>query len=323
MHRDPDADAIGSSLGWALYLEKKGHKVSVISPTDIASNLLWMPTADRVLVFEGTGARPKECKALIQEATLVCCLDFSAISRLKELGRWVSEATAQKLLVDHHIEPEAFADLMVWDTTAAATAQLIYQMIRQMEGDGADVFDIPMAECLYAGIMTDTGSFRHGNTTPEVHLAVADLMRTGLEANKAHRMIFDNAPLLRVKLLGHVLSNRLRVLPEYRTSYMTLTAEELEKYKSGVGDTDGIVNYGLQIEDVVMTALFIERKGEVKISFRSFGEFSVRDLASAHFSGGGHRNASGGRSSLSLDETVEQFLRFLPFYKSQLLSVEK
>jgi bifunctional oligoribonuclease and PAP phosphatase NrnA len=122
MHRDPDADAIGSSLGWALYLEKKGHEVSVISPTDIASNLLWMPTAARVLVYEGTGAKPKECKALIQEASLICCLDFSAITRLKELGRWVSEATAQKLLVDHHIEPESFADLMVWDTSAAATA---------------------------------------------------------------------------------------------------------------------------------------------------------------------------------------------------------
>ena len=251
----------------------------------------------------------------------MCCLDFSAISRLKELGRWVNESTATKLLVDHHIEPEPFADIMIWDTAAAATAQLIYDTIRYL--DGPEILDIPMAECLYAGIMTDTGSFRHGNTTPEVHLAVADLMRTGLEVNKVHRMIFDNAPLARIKLLGHVLSNRLQVLPEYRTSYMTLTAAELEKFKSSTGDTEGIVNYGLQIEDVVMTALFIERKGEVKISCRSLGDFSVRDLASAHFNGGGHRNASGGRTTLSLQETVDQFLKFLPFYKAQLLSVEK
>lgn len=321
MHRDPDADAMGSSLGWALYLEKKGHQVTVISPTDIASNLHWLPTANRVLVFEGTQAKSRECRQAIEEATLVCCLDFSAISRLKELGRWVNESTATKLLVDHHIAPEPFADIKIWDTEAAATAQLIYDTIRYL--DGTDILDIPMAECLYAGIMTDTGSFRHGNTTPEVHLAVADLMRTGIEINKVHRMIFDNAPLLRLKLLGHVLSNRLQVLPEYRTSYMTLTAAELEKYKSGTGDTDGIVNYGLQVEDVVMTALFIERKGEVKISFRSLGDFSVRDLASAHFNGGGHRNASGGRTTLSLQETVDQFLKFLPFYKAQLLSVEK
>lgn len=321
MHRDPDADALGSSLGWAQYLKKKGHEVSVISPTDYAANLRWMPCADTVLVFEGSSAQPRDCRALIQEATLICCLDFSAISRLKELGRWVAESVATKLLVDHHIEPESFADIMVWDTQAAATAQLIYEIIRQL--DGTDILDIPIAECLYAGLMTDTGSFRHGSTTPEVHLAVADLMRTGLEINKVHRMIFDNSPLLRLKLLGHVLSNRLHVLPEYRTSYMVLTAAELEKYKSSIGDTDGIVNYGLQVEDVVMTALFIERKGEVKISFRSFGEFSVRDLASAHFNGGGHRNASGGRTNLTLDDTVDQFLKFLPFYKTQLLSVEK
>ncbi|GHB76785.1 DHH family phosphoesterase [Persicitalea jodogahamensis] len=321
MHRDPDADAMGSSLGWALYLEAKGHSVNVISPTDIAPNLMWMPTAGRVLTYEGNKSKPKVCRELIQDATLVCCLDFSALSRLKELGRWVNEAQGAKLLVDHHIEPETFADIMVWDTEAAATAQLIYKIVSEI--DGPDFFDVPMAECLYAGIMTDTGSFRHGNTTPEVHLAVADLMRTGFEVNKVHRMIFDNSPLLRMKLVGHVLSEKLHVLPEYRTAYMTLTATELEKYKSGAGDTDGIVNYGLQVEDVVMSVLFIERKGEVKISFRSFGEFSVRDLANAHFNGGGHRNASGGRTTMSLDDTVEQFLKFLPFYKSQLLSVEK
>lgn len=321
MHRDPDADAMGSSLGWALYLEKKGHEVTVISPTDIAANLMWLPTAERVMVFEGNNAKPRECRELIKNATLICCLDFSAISRLKELGRWVNESTATKLLVDHHLEPEAFADLMVWDTSAAATAQLIYELIKYL--DGPDFFDIPIAECLYAGMMTDTGSFRHSNTTPAVHLAVADLMRTGFEASRVHRLIFDNSPLMRTRLLGHVLSERLVVLPEYRTAYMTLTAADLEKYKSSTGDTEGIVNYGLQIENIVMSALFIERKGEIKISFRSLGEFSVRDLSSAHFSGGGHRNASGGRSTLSLADTVEQFLKFLPFYKAQLLEVEK
>ncbi len=321
MHRDPDADAMGSSLGWALYLQKKGHQVAVISPTDMAANLLWLPDADTVLTYEGTAAKPRECRTLIQEATLICCLDFSALSRLKELGKLVKEASAVKLLVDHHLEPEDFADLMVWSTQAAATAQLIFELIRDL-GD-LELIDVPIAECLYAGIMTDTGSFRHGSTTPEVHMAVAQLMHTGFEVNKVHRMIFDNSPILRVKLLGHVLCNKLQVLPEYRTSYMTLSAAELEKYRSEAGDTDGIVNNGLQIENVVMTALFIERKGEVKISFRSFGSFSVRELANAHFDGGGHFNASGGRSNLSLEETVEHFLKLLPFYKNQLLAVEK
>jgi bifunctional oligoribonuclease and PAP phosphatase NrnA len=321
MHRDPDADAMGSSLGWALYLRRQGHQVTVISPTDYPANLRWLPARETVLVYEESAASRKVCQNLIKEATLICCLDFSSLSRLKDLGKLVEEATAPKLLVDHHLEPEEFADLMVWDTGAAATAQLIYTLLKNFEpGIFATPDDAPIAECLYAGLMTDTGSFRHASTTAEVHLAVADMMRTGFDLNRVHRMIFDNSPLSRLQMLGHALS-RIHVLPEYRTSYMTLTSADLELYGSSAGDTDGIVNYGLQVEDVVMTALFVERKGEVKISFRSAGDFSVRDLAHAYFHGGGHKNASGGRTTLSLAETVQNFLAVLPEYKPQLLSV--
>ncbi|WP_343062961.1 DHH family phosphoesterase [Rhabdobacter roseus] len=330
MHRDPDADAMGSSLGWASYLLRRGHDVTVISPTDYAQNLRWLPGADSVLVYEDAPMK-KHCKQLIQEATLICCLDFSALSRLKDLGKLVQEAPGIKMLVDHHLEPELFADpdFMFWDTQAAATAQLVYDLIKILDGSAPDAaapdaapFDVPMSECLYAGIMTDTGSFRHGNTTPEVHLAVADLMRSGLDISRVHRLIFDNSPLSRLQLLGHVLSEKLHVLPEYRTAYMTLTADELIQYQSSIGDTDGIVNYGLQVEDVVMSALFIERKGEIKISFRSAGDFSVRDLAFTYFSGGGHRNASGGRTQLTLAETIEQFLSILPEYQLRLQAVQ-
>ncbi|HEV7351415.1 bifunctional oligoribonuclease/PAP phosphatase NrnA [Telluribacter sp.] len=321
MHRDPDADALGSSLGWALYLRRQGHQVTVISPTDYPANLRWLPGMETVLVYEENAASRKICQQHIEKADLICCLDFSALSRLKDLGKLVQDAKATKLLVDHHLEPESFADLMVWDTGAAATAQLIYQVIKKLDPAlFADARDIPLAECLYAGIMTDTGSFRHASTTPEVHLAVADLMRTGFEINRVHRLIFDSSPLSRLQLLGHALS-KIHVLHEYRTSYMTLTAADLELYTSSAGDTDGLVNYGLQVEDVVMTALFVERRGEVKISFRSAGDFSVRDLAHAHFGGGGHKNASGGRTSLSLAETVQRFLAVLPEYQSRLQSV--
>ncbi|WP_247232710.1 bifunctional oligoribonuclease/PAP phosphatase NrnA [Telluribacter sp. SYSU D00476] len=321
MHRDPDADALGSSLGWALFLRRQGHQVTVISPTDYPNNLRWLPGIETVMVYEESGASRKICQQHIEQATLICCLDFSALSRLKDLGKVVQEATATKLLVDHHLEPEQFADLMVWDTNAAATAQLIYQIIKALDPNlFQNEQDIPLAECLYAGIMTDTGSFRHASTTPEVHLAVADMMHTGFELNRVHRLIFDSSPLSRLQLLGHALS-KIHVLPEYRTSYMTLTAADLELYSSSVGDTDGIVNYGLQVEDVVMSALFIERKDEVKISFRSAGDFSVRDLAHAYFNGGGHKNASGGRTTLSLAETVQSFLAVLPEYQAQLQSV--
>lgn len=322
-HRDPDADALGSSLGWASYLLKKGHEVTVISPTDYAANLRWLSGMDRVLVYEKASEQGK-CKRKIEQATLICCLDFSALSRLKDLGKVVQDAAAPKMMIDHHLEPEHFAKWMVWDTTAAATAQLVYELVKEMEGGlpAEQIFDVPMAECLYAGIMTDTGSFRHGNVTPAVHLAVADLMRTGFDSSRVHRLIYDNAPLSRLQFLGYVLCEKLTVLPEYRTAYMVLTEAELQKFNSASGETEGIVNYGLQVENVVMSAMFIERKGEVKISFRSVGSFSVRDLASTHFSGGGHKNASGGRSEQSVNETVARFLSILPSYQEDLLSVD-
>ncbi len=323
MHRDPDADALGSSLGWASYLIRKGHAVTVISPNDYAANLAWLPGIEQVLIYE-KGSDQLLCKQKIDEASVICCLDFSALSRLKELGKVVQEAKADKLMIDHHLEPEHFAKWMIWDTYAAATAQLIYTLIKEMEPGVplTELIDQPIAECLYAGIMTDTGSFRHANVTPEVHLAVADLMRTGFDASRVHRLIYDNAPLSRLQFLGYVLSQKLTVIPEFRTAYMVLTEAELIRFNSVPGETEGIVNYGLQVENVVMSALFIERRGEVKISFRSVGSFSVRDLASAHFSGGGHKNASGGRSDQTIKETVDQFLSVLPSYQASLLSVD-
>jgi phosphoesterase RecJ-like protein len=322
-HRDPDADALGSSLGWASYLIKKGHHVTVISPTEYTANLRWLSGIENVLVYEKAGDQVK-CKRKIEEATLICCLDFSALSRLKDLGKVVQEAAAPKMMIDHHLEPEQFAKWMFWDTTAAATAQLVYALIKELENDKPAnvIFDIPMAECLYAGIMTDTGSFRHGNVTPQVHLAVADLMLTGFDSSRVHRLIYDNAPLSRLQFLGYVLSQKLVVLPEYRTAYMVLTESELQKFNSSTGETEGIVNYGLQVENVVMSAMFIERKGEVKISFRSVGTFSVRDLASSYFNGGGHKNASGGRSEQTVNETVATFLNILPLYQQALLNVD-
>ncbi|MCE7061770.1 bifunctional oligoribonuclease/PAP phosphatase NrnA [Dyadobacter sp. CY343] len=323
MHRDPDADALGSSLGWANYLVKKGHDVTVISPTDYTANLKWMIGPEGVLVYEKATDQAK-CKQKIQEATLICCLDFSALSRLKDLGKVVQDAPAPKLMIDHHLEPEHFAKWMIWDTNAAATAQLVYALIKELEADAPvrQIFDIPMAEYLYAGIMTDTGSFRHGNVTADVHLAVADLMLTGFDSSRVHRLIYDNAPLSRLQFLGYVLSQKLVVNAKYRTAYMVLTEAELQKFNSSTGETEGIVNYGLQVENVVMSAMFIERKGEIKISFRSVGSFSVRDLASAHFNGGGHKNASGGRSEQSVNETVDYFLSILPLYEQALLSVD-
>ncbi len=319
MHRDPDADAIGSSLGWAAFLKKIGHKVTVISPTEVPGNLTWLDTGGDVLNFEDRKAGRQQCIEAIDAANLICCLDFSAIGRLKDMAPFVSRSKTPVLMIDHHLDPEPFATFLVSDVSAAATAQIVYHCIRELD---KSLMDQVIAERLYAGIMTDTGSFRHNNTTSDVHLAVADLIGYGVEVDKVHRMIFDNSPLSRLQMLGHSLST-ITVLPEFRVSYMVLTHKTLEAFRSSVGDTDGIVNFGLQVEDVVMTALFIERNNEVKISFRSVADFSVRELAHAHFEGGGHKNASGGRSNLSLSATIEKFLGILPDYRDQLRAVSK
>lgn len=320
-HQNPDADAIGSSLGWKLYLQKKGHTATVIIPNECPSNLRWMPDFAEVITFDQNAQTVALSKKLLQEADVICCLDFNALHRIKGLGVLAQNSQAFKILIDHHIDPESFADFVFSDTTRAATAQYILEIIQQL-GDGP-LIDKSIAECLYAGIMTDTGSFRHGSTTPEVHLAVAELMKTGLNVNYVHRSIFDNNSLGRTRLLGYVLSEKLTYLPEYRTVYMTISMDELKRFNSEIGDTDGIVNFGLSLENVVMSVLLIERRDEIKLSFRSVQDFSVRDLANKYFSGGGHKNASGGRTGTSLTETVNLLLSVLPEYQTQLLNVEK
>jgi phosphoesterase RecJ-like protein len=320
-HQNPDADAIGSSLGWKIYLQKKGHTPTVIIPNECPSNLRWMPDYEEVVTYDTNAQTQAISKALLQEAEVICCLDFNALHRIKGLGALAQEAAGVKVLIDHHLEPEDFADFVFSDTSKAATAQYVLDIIKRL-GD-EQLVDLPMAKCLYAGIMTDTGSFRHGNTTAEVHLAVAELMKTGLNVNYVHRAIFDNNSIGRTRLLGFALSEKLTVLPEYRTVYMVLSLEDLKRFGSEIGDTDGIVNYGLSLDNIVMSVLMIERRDEIKLSFRSVDEFSVRELANKYFSGGGHKNASGGRTSTTLNETVELLLSVLPEYQSELLNVEK
>lgn len=314
-HQNPDADAMGSSLGLAGYLKKKGHRVTVVTPTDYPTSLHWLSGNDEVIAFEEKVR--VQVSRLMEEASVIFCLDFSSLDRIRELGAMVRQARATKILIDHHLEPEAFADLAYWDPTAAATAQLVFYLINRL-GD-KDLIDIPIAECLYAGLMTDTGSFRHPSTTGDVHRMAADLVDLHIDVSSIHRRIFDNTSLDKLRLLGYVLNEKLKVRPEYKFAYITLTADELKRFRSKTGDTEGMVNYALSVEGVVMAAILIDRGEEIRMSFRSIGEFSVRELASTHFNGGGHRNAAGGRSSLSLEETEQHLLAVLPQYQQQLL----
>ncbi len=318
-HFKPDADALGSSLGFAGYLRKKGHHITVITPSDYPKFLFWMPNNEEVVNYEDYKLRGKSNK-LIAEADVIFCLDFSALSRIEAMAEPVRQSDAIKVMIDHHTFPEDFAQFSYHDTKAAATAQLIFQLIVLL-GDES-LLDVPICECLYAGIMTDTGSFRHPSTTPAVHRIVADIMEIGVNTNLIHRRIYDSTTAERLNFLGYVLSEKLVILPEYRVAYFTVTEEELKRFNSQTGDTEGIVNYGLQIEGVVMSVIIVDRPEAVKMSFRSVEEFAVNQIASKYFSGGGHKNASGGKTSgIGLQATVEKFISILPEYQEELLAV--
>ena len=316
-HFKPDADALGSSLGLARFLGKKKHQVTVITPSDYPDFLTWLPGNETVVALLKDDPRPHQKAAeLIQQAEIIFCLDFSSLNRIKDLEKPVKEAKATKVLIDHHLEPEAFADFEKWNTASASTAGLIYELIDDL-GE-TDLIDKEIATCLYAGIMTDTGGFRHNNTRHQEFLIASELVSRGANPHTIAQNIYDTNSLERLRLTGFVLSQKLTVLPEYHTAYMTLSQEELQKYGSQTGDTEGLVNYGLSIKGVKMAVMMYDRKEEIKLSFRSLDDFSVNELARKHFEGGGHRNASGGSSKLSLEDTLKKFLSILPEYQDQL-----
>ncbi len=277
-HHKPDADALGSSLGLAGYLRKKGHHVTVVTPSDYPDFLAWMPGNEEVIVYDAR-RNDAQVREIIGTAEVIFCLDFSCLGRINELGSYIRNAPGTKVLIDHHLEPENFADLDFSNPKAAATAELVFEVIRDL-GD-QDMIDVGIGESLYAGIMTDTGSFRHPSTSRNVHLIIAELLDAGIDLSSVHRRIYDSHSEMRLRFLGFVLKDKLVVLPEYNTAYIAITQDELRQYQSKTGDTEGLVNFALSIEGVVFAAVLIDRGQAVKISFRSVGAFrSMNSLVS-------------------------------------------
>lgn len=315
-HHKPDADALGSSLALRAYLKKKGHEVHVISPTDYPDFLKWMTGNSEVIIYN-EGNEDKSA-ALIRDSTMIFCLDFSSLHRINELGELVRQADSSKVLIDHHLEPEDFADFVQWTTGAAATAELLFELICEL-GDRS-LIDKEIAEALYAGIMTDTGSFHHPNTTKNVFQVCGELIELGADTAKVSKLIYDTNSVDRIRFVGFALSERLKVLPELRTAYFAISSEDLKKFNSKTGDTEGLVNYALSIEGIIFAAVIIDRTEAIKMSFRSIGDFSVNSFARKHFEGGGHKNAAGGKSDDSLEKTVSKFESLLSDYSKELTS---
>lgn len=313
MHHKPDGDALGSSLGLYHYLLRKGHNVHVVSPSDYPFFLHWLPGNADVVVFP---ENKQKAQKVVQEADLIFCLDFNALDRLVGLEKAVRQARADKVLIDHHLEPEDFDQFRLWNAEACATAELIYEFIQGM-GDSR-LINKNIATCLYTGIMTDSGSFRFPSTTAGIHRIVADLIDKGAENSRIHELVYDTWSENRLRFLGYCISKKLEVLPEYRTALISLNKKELSDYRVGTGDTEGIVNYALSIYNVKFAALIVDRTELIKLSLRSKGTFPANEIAKRYFQGGGHHNAAGGQTKLSLEETVQKFKSILTEYKALL-----
>ncbi len=313
-HKNPDGDAMGSSLAWHRFLVKKNIDSVVVTPNDYPEFLKWLPDSHTVICFENEASLAQE---KLLNAGAIFTLDFNSLGRIETLGDFVADCEATKVMIDHHQSPEDYADIRFSEPSIGSTCELVYNIINQLGTN--DIIDSQMATCLYVGIMTDTGSFRFPSVSAQTHLAVADLIGKGVLPDQCYNKIHDTATYSRLQLLGQALNN-LVVLPEYQTAYMTLSQEELNRFQFKKGDTEGFVNYGLSIAGVRFAVIMIENKQDAytKLSLRSTGSFSVNEFARDHFQGGGHRNAAGGRNDGTIEDTVHKLRTLLPHYQNAL-----
>jgi len=313
IHVNPDGDALGAGLALYHYLLAKQKKVNIVSPNLYPSFLGWMPCAERIVVHS---KNKEKAETILKESELIFCLDFNASHRVEKLQSALVNATCKKVLIDHHLSPEAFTDLVVSDVQTSSTSELLYECIIAMEG-GAFLNKV-IAECLYVGIVTDTGSFSYACNHKRTYEIIAELYDLGIDGEQIHRLIYDTYSLNRMQLLGYCLSQKMKVFIEYATAYIYLSKDDLKKFNYQIGDTEGVVNYALAVEGIKMAALIVEHHDHVKISLRSKGSFSVDKLARDHFEGGGHRNAAGGNQKMPFIDVLTKFENLLPFYKEEL-----
>lgn len=307
-HRNPDGDALGSTLGLYHVLKQLNHEVKVISPNDFPDFIAWLPGSETVEIFEKDKENTSD---FLNTADLIFTLDFNALHRTGDLmADTLGKISVPFIMIDHHQMPDDYALVTISDVNFGSTCELLYNFLTDLELN--HLINKDVATCLYTGIVTDSGSFKFQKTTGNTHRVVADLIDKGVNNPLVHENLFNTSSYSRLQLLGRALEN-LKVLPQHRTAYTTISQKELYDFNFQKGDTEGIVNYGLSIKGINFAAIFIENKDEgiVKISFRSEGTFDVNEFARKHFNGGGHINAAGGKSLASLTETVNHFVSIL------------
>ena len=305
-HWSPDGDAMGSSLGLYNYLLKLKKKVTVIVPNEYPEFLKWLPGDNKVLNHQADAVKVEK---VVQKADAIFTLDFNSYKRIEKLGEVIAASTAVKALIDHHQQPDSFAKVVYHDVKCCSTCEMVYNLIVGL--GHKKLIDKKIASCLYTGIMTDTGSFRFPSVSAHTHLVLAELLKCGAVPNQIHEAIYDTYAYNRLKLIGYSILQKMIVLPGKNIAYISLSEDELRQFDYQKGDTEGLVNYPLTMKGIKFSAYFAEMDGKVKISFRSKGKFDVNQFARTHFGGGGHINAAGGKSDLSLSDTIAKFLEIV------------
>lgn len=305
-HHKPDGDAIGSMLGLYHYLTAKGHAVTAVTPSEVPDFLRWMPGTQQLINYEQV---PDLANRKLHECDVIFCLDFNDFSRTKHIEQPLAEAKQPKILIDHHLFPKDVWDYGMSQPDKSSTCEMVYDYIN-LCGDNA-LIDANIAKCLYTGVMTDTGSFKFPATTASVHLMVADLLKRDIDHTAIHQEVYDSWSESRMRFLGYVLIEKMEVFHKYNAALITLSRKDMNLFNVRNGDTEGLVNYPLSINGIRFATLITERSDEVKMSFRSKGDFDVSRFARLHFEGGGHFNASGGRSKSSMEETILHFKKIL------------
>ena len=314
IHRGPDADALGSALSLSGVLRKLNHNVTVISPNNYASFLYWMKGNNQVLIYKNNKEKSYQ---ITNNADLIFLLDFNTLSRISEYSHVVENSSAFRILIDHHEEvDDNVANIIISDPKSCSTARLLFEVIDQL--GYKHLIDKDIAECIYAGIMTDTGSFKYPSTTEQTHHIASELIKLGANNSKVHELIYDNYSENRIKLLGYCLNNKLQIFSDLNSAIISLTEKELKKFNFRKGDTEGVVNYALGIKGVIFAIFITEKEGVVKLSLRSKGELKVNEIAKKYFNGGGHANAAGGVSELSVHKTIEKVISILKENKKEL-----
>ena len=313
-HKNPDGDAIGSSTALKYYLDNFNHIVDIISPNQFPEFLKWMDPYNVIKIFD----EDEKYAQKIIDAELIFTLDFNNLVRIANMKEHVEKSNAQIIMIDHHEEPSDYADFMYSEPNMSSTCEMIYHFIDKM-GDSNKI-DKNISRSLYAGIMTDTGSFKFPSTTELTHQVISNLLKTGISHSEIHNHIYDNNKFERVQLLSYALS-KIKIVENLNTCYISLAQKELNKFNYEKGDTEGIVNYGLSIKNIKFAVIFMENSNDnvIRISLRSRGEFDVNKFSKKIFGGGGHKNASGAVSKRSLDDTIYYFLDSLKNYKELLI----